>query len=480
MHLDTATGIGHTQELVEQITPEIRAVAGVDSVHWFLGGSGPSFYYNLMQRYDSSPNFAQAMVSMEDFEAANAAIPLLQRRLDDRFPQAQVLVRKLEQGPPFNAPIEIRIYGPDLDTLSQIGDEVRRVVLMTEDVIHARATLSKGRPKARLVVDENQVRRAGLAPVMLASQLQAVTDGVRGGSILESTEELPVRIRIGEQERRTPDDLYRMHLAGTGAGQAVNLASLGHMAYLPSAGTIARRGNERVNTIEAYLRADVLPAGVQAVIESELRAGGIVLPPGYRIEFGGEGAERNAAVGNLLANVGMSAVLLVLTVVLSFNSFRISTIIFAVAGLAPGLGLLTVWSFGYPFGFVVIVGLMGLVGLAINAAIVILAELKSDPLAARGDVAAMMSSVMNCTRHIGSTTITTLGGFMPLILDGGGFWPPFALAIAGGTVLTTILSFFLVPAAFRLFARRRPFAAAAREDRGHFSPAGGSPTARSL
>ena len=324
------------------------------------------------------------------------------------------------------------------------------------------------------------MRRAGLAPVTLASQLQAVTDGVRGGSILESTEELPVRIRIGEQERRTPDDLYRMHLAGAGAGQAVNLASLGHMAYLPSAGTIARRGNERVNTIEAYLRADVLPAGVQAVIESELRAGGIVLPPGYRIEFGGEGAERNAAVGNLLANVGMIAVLLVLTVVLSFNSFRISAIIFAVAGLAPGLGLLTVWSFGYPFGFVVIVGLMGLVGLAINAAIVILAELKSDPLAARGDVAAMMSSVMNCTRHIGSTTITTLGGFMPLILDGGGFWPPFALAIAGGTVLTTILSFFLVPAAFRLFARRRPFAAAAREDRGHFSPAGGSPTAPSL
>ncbi|MBT8056618.1 MAG: efflux RND transporter permease subunit, partial [Gammaproteobacteria bacterium] len=470
VHLDSATGIKHTQDLVERITPEIQAIDGVESLHWFMGGSGPSFYYNLMQRYDSSPNFAQAMLSMRDFEAANAAIPQLQRRLDDRFPQAQVLVRKLEQGPPFNAPIEVRIFGPDLDTLSRIGDEVRRTVLMTENVTHARATLTMGRAKARLVVDENQVRRAGLAPVSLASQLQAVTDGVRGGSILESTEELPVRVRIGEQERRTPDDLYRLHLAGAGAGEAVNLGSLGRVEYLPSAGIIARRGNERVNTIEAYLRADVLPAGVQEKIQSALQAEGIELPPGYRIEFGGEGAERNAAVGNLMANIGMIAVLLVLTVVLSFNSFRISAIVFTVAGLAPGLGLLTVWAFGYPFGFVVIVGLMGLVGLAINAAIVILAELKSDSLASSGDIPAMMDSVMNCTRHIGSTTITTLGGFMPLILDGGGFWPPFALAIAGGTVLTTILSFFLVPAAFRLFATRRAFDVVSREHSGHFSP----------
>ena len=158
-----------------------------------------------------------------------------------------------------------------------------------------------------------------------------------------------------------------------------------------------------------------------------------------------------------MANIGMIVVLLIITVVLSFNSFRMSMIIFSVAGLSAGLGLLTVWAFGYPFGFQVIVALMGLIGLAINAAIVILAELKSNPDAILGEIGPMKKSVMNCTRHIGSTTITTLGGFMPLILDGGGFWPPFALAIAGGTVLTTVLSFFLVPAAFRLFTLARPF-----------------------
>jgi multidrug efflux pump subunit AcrB len=456
VHLDPAAGISVTRDLVDRVSPLIEATEGVESLHWFLGGSGPPFYYNLIQRYDQTPNFAQAMVTMSDFQAANRAIPALQRELDDRFPEAQILVRKLEQGPPFNAPVEVRIHGPNLDTLAEIGDRVRRIMLMTDQVTHARATLSKGRPKARLVVDENQVRRAGLAPVEIAGQLQAILDGVQGGSILESTEELPVRLRIGNEVRRSPDDLYRLHLAG--AGNAVNLGSLGRIEFEPTAGVITRRDGERVNTIEAYLRAGVLPSAVQGDIQAAIESEGLQLPPGYRLEFGGESAERNSAVGNLLANIGLIVVLLVITVVLSFNSFRLSFIVFAVAGLSPGLGLLTVWAFGYPFGFQVIVGLMGLIGLAINAAIVIMAELKSDPNAVLGELDAMTRGVMDCTRHIGSTTITTLGGFMPLILDGGGFWPPFALAIAGGTVLTTILSFFLVPAAFRLFARRRPFA----------------------
>jgi multidrug efflux pump subunit AcrB len=92
-------------------------------------------------------------------------------------------------------------------------------------------------------------------------------------------------------------------------------------------------------------------------------------------------------------------------------------------------------------------------GLAINAAIVILSELKASPAACRGDNAAIFTAVMTCTRHIVSTTITTVGGFLPLVFDSGNFWPPFAIAIAGGTLLTTILSFYFVPAAFTWASR---------------------------
>lgn len=458
VHLDPAAGIESTTGLAREMTAEIHSADGIEAVNWFIGVSAPSFYYNMMQRFDDRPNFAQAMITARDRGAADRAIPALQRHLDDAFPGAQVLVRKLEQGPPFNAPVELRLYGPRLDTLASLGDQVRRIALETEDVIHARSTLVRGRPQSRLVADENRVRRAGLDPVSLAGELQGLLDGVSAGSILETTEDIPVRLRVAESERSRPDALYRLQIAGAG-DRAVNLASLGQLQFEPVADVITRRQGERVNTIELYLRAGVLPAVVQARLQHALAAADLSLPPGYHLEFGGESAERDSAVGNLLANVGLVLVLLITTIVLSFNSFRMSSIVLGVAALAPGLGLLCVWAAGYAFGFVVIVGLMGLVGLAINAAIVIMAELRADPAAARGDRDAMIDGVMNCTRHIGSTTLTTLGGFMPLILAGGGFWPPFAIAIAGGTVLTSLLSFLLVPAAFRWFALRRPLAA---------------------
>jgi multidrug efflux pump subunit AcrB len=457
VYLEPAASLSATREFVDRLSPEIESADGIERVQWFLGGSAPPFYYNLVQSNDQTPNFAQAMVTARDFESANRAIPVLQERLDKQFPEAQILVRKLEQGPPFAAPVEIRIFGPNLDTLSNLGESIKRIALMTEDVIHVRSSQEGGRPKARLVVDENRVRRAGLAPVELAAQLQAVLDGVEGGSIMESTEELPVRLRLGEANGDSPEDLNRLHLAAVGEQPVVSLTSLGDVAYEPAAGAITRRQGQRINTVEVFLRADILPAIVQERMEQALASSDIQVPPAYRLEFGGEGAERDNAVGNLMANIGLIIILLVITVVLSFDSFRLSLIVFAVAGLSTGPGLLCVWAFGYPFGFQVIVGLMGLMGLAINAAIVIMAELKSDPRAILGDPAAIREGVMNCTRHIGSTTLTTLGGFTPLILAGGGFWPPFALAIAGGTVLTSVLSFLLVPAAFRLFALRKPF-----------------------
>lgn len=459
VYLEPAASLASTQDLVARLSPEIEAAEGVERIQWFLGGSAPPFYYNLIQSNDQTPNFAQAMVTTTDFDAANRIIPALQTRLDEQFPEAQILVRKLEQGPPFAAPVEVRIFGPNLDTLSSLGESIKQIALMTEDVIHVRESQSGGRPKARLDVDEGQVRRAGLAPADLAAQLQAVLDGVEGGSIMESTEELPVRLRISEARGGSPEDLNRLHLAAPGPQPVVGLTSLGDISFEPAAGIVSRRQGQRINTVEIFLRAGILPAVVQARIEDALATSDLLVPPGYRIEFGGEGAERDNAVGNLMANIGLIIVLLIITVVLSFNSFRLSLIVFAVAGLSIGPGLLCVWAFGYPFGFQVIVGLMGLMGLAINAAIVILAELKSSPQAISGEAGAIRDGVMNCTRHIGSTTLTTLGGFTPLILAGGGFWPPFALAIAGGTVLTSVLSFLLVPAAFRLFALRRPFEA---------------------
>lgn len=447
VYLAPHASISHTLLEVDKIDRQLRSTAGITRIDWVVGGNAPSFYYNLLQRQQGASHYAQAMVKVDDFATANKLIPQLQKELDRSYPQAQILVRKLEQGPPFNAPVEVRIFGPNLDQLKLLGEQVRKVLSDTPDVIHTRATLSAGAPKVWLQINEDASLMSGLSLTAIAKQVEMATTGINGGSVLEQTESLPVRVRLSDSTREEQTKLSAITLISN-QGKGIPLSAISTSEIEVSRGAIPRRDGQRVNTIEAYITSGVLP---QTVVDSASQAlSNIPLPSGYRIELGGESAKRNEAVGNLMSNLVLVVTLLLATVVLSFNSFRLTGIILFSAMQSAGLGLLAVYSFGYPFGFTVIIGLLGLMGLAINAAIVILAELEQTPETREGDTQMIVELVTSCGRHIGSTTITTIGGFLPLIIAGGGFWPPFAIAIAGGTLLTTLLSLVWVPTMYHL------------------------------
>ncbi|GAA5188944.1 efflux RND transporter permease subunit [Ferrimonas gelatinilytica] len=442
-----------SQAASEQRTRELdrwlRQQPGITQTAWSVGRNIPAFYYNLQQRQQGLANYAQGMITTTDFKVANRLIPRLQSELTARYPDIQVLVRKLEQGPPFEAPIEIRLQGSELPVLDQLGETVRLRLQQHPDILHTRASLTAGLPKVQLQLDETAVRRAGLTLNGINAQLRDNLNGHLGGTILEGPESLPVRVRIGQGQRQGGSDLANL-LIITPTGQWLPLSALGDSVVQSARTDIPRRNGERLNSIQAFVRTGVLPSTVLESVLAQMERDGFALPPGYRLSIGGESAERNNAVGKLLSSVALVMALLVSIVVLSFNSFRLTLVILASALQSTGLGLLCVYLAGYPFGFNVIIGLMGLMGLSINAAIVILAELEASPEAKQGVLAEITAAVARCGRHIGSTTITTIGGFLPLILAGGGFWPPFSIAIAGGTLLTTLLSFLFVPAAYRL------------------------------
>lgn len=458
VYLPLSTSITETERMAGLIDNELAGFEGIKARHWFIGSNAPSFYYNLMQRRDNAQYYAQAMLTMDNFQFANQLVPELQLQLDQKFPEAQIIVRRLEQGPPFNAPVEIRVYGPELEVLANIGEELKRRLLITEHVTHARSTLSDAVPKLWLNLDETILLSVGLSLKDVARQTRAAIDGQSQASVLQETESLPVRVRADNYKTADIESLQNFGLLGNSENHGVTfgtpIATLGDLKMEPIRNSITRRDGSRVNTIEGYLRDGVLPAQVLAEVQQQLEATPLNLPAGYRIEVGGESEKRSEAVSQLIASFGLIGVLLVVAIVMSFDSFRLSAIILMVAIQAAALGVLALGLSGFPFGFTAIIGLMALIGLAINAAIVIIAELKTNRRALSGEVEAIVDSVVNCSRHIVSTTVTTCMGFLPLLLGGGGFWPPFAIIIAGGTLLTTLLSFLFVPAVFRLLASK--------------------------
>ncbi|MEZ9461222.1 efflux RND transporter permease subunit [Vibrio splendidus] len=455
VYMPPQASIYATKNTSEKIDDIIHRYPEVERIDWLVGANFPSFYYNLQARQNNAPYFSQAMVKTENFDQANALIPQLQKVLDEEVPEAQILVRKLNQGPPFTAPVELRMYGENLDTLKAIGEDVRLILAGVPHVTHTRETLQPGTPKVWLKVDEDTAKLNGISLNQFAGMLQTTLTGRESGSVIEGSESVPIRVRVADEARENLAHLsnIRLPISSDVYSTGINVSTLAELELTTSRGAITRRNGQRVNTIEGYIEAGVLPQTV--LNEFQKRLENYQMPSGYTIGFGGESAERDNSVNSLISNVAVVVVLMVLVVVMSFNSFRMSSIIFMVAGLAGGLGLLSVWIFGYPFGFTVIIAMLGIAGLAINAAIVILTELKLDKEASSGNVDAVVEAVMSCTRHISSTTITTVGGFMPLIIAGGGFWPPFAVAIVGGTVLTTLISFYFVPVVYHLMTRNQ-------------------------
>jgi multidrug efflux pump len=447
------TSISENVQIIGDMRTELLRMKEISQVTWYAGESAPTFYYNVVPRRKNTSNYAQAIVQLTTELGTADLIRQLQKEMDSAYPTARILVRQLEQGPPFDAPVEVRLFGPDIDSLRRLGEEIRLVMSEIPEVIHTRSDMSEVVAKVSVSIPEEEAHLAGLTYGHIAAQLSSSLEGATGGSILEETEELPVRVRVANDVRAdlsaiASTDLLAKSRDGIFAG--IPLSAFADITVVPATAAMTRINGRRMNEVKAYLNAGVLPAVAQAEFTRRLDESDFALPPGYSLAFGGEALERNDAVGNLLASVGVLLVMMVATLVLSFGSFRMAGVIAVIAVLSAGPGLGALWCFGFPFGFMAIIGAMGLVGVAINDSIVVLAAIREDKLARTGDRAAVLDVVMRATRHVVATTLTTIAGFIPLLTGGGGFWPPLAIAIAGGVGGATILALYFAPSAYIL------------------------------
>ncbi|MDB9372078.1 efflux RND transporter permease subunit [Nodularia sphaerocarpa] len=461
LELAPASSLGQIEQLTQEVEVKLRSHSEVQKVYWFLGKSAPKVYYNQLTNRENESSFAGAIVQINGI-AGDRFIRKLQTEFNSAFPNARALVRLFEQGPPFEAPIELRIYGSDVDRLQQLSGEIRAVLAEVPTITHIRTRLNDVLPQLALDIDEPEARSRGLSRREIAEQLQIITEGLNGGTILEDTEEVPVRVRLSNSDRADLSQLQSVNLLPSDSEALrrnrngyIPLETVGKLNLIPKNAAITRNNGRRVSTVQGYLTAGTLPANALADFRQRLQKS-FSLPQGYSLEFGGEEAERNSATGGLLGYAIVLGIALVVTLVLSMNSFALAGLIGIVAILAIGLGGLSVWLFGYPFGFNPIIGTVGLIGVAVNDSITVLTALKSDTLAQTGDRSAMVETVIHTTRHVLTTTFTTMAGFIPLILGGGGFWPPLAVVIAGGVGGATILALYFIPSAYLLLPSAKP------------------------
>lgn len=455
--LSAQASIQHSERAARQIRDLLLKHPEIQRVDWVLGESAPSFYYNVIGRFKDSSRYGQALVQVRPDVNTKLLIRKVQKELDEQVPEALIRVRQLEQGPPFNAPIELRWFGEDSEVLRELGDATRQLLMKHPEVLHTQSDLTDSLAKVVFQVDEIAAAKAGFDLNSIARQLDSTLEGRALGSIMEGNEELPTRVRLRSSDRQDLAQIESLEITpeGSKSMSGTPLSALGETRLKSEAASISKLDGRKMNEVRAYITAGVLPSKVLKWCKQQIAEGAIEVPRGYSLEYGGEASKRNEAVGQLLANIGMIVAGTIFVLVFSLKSFRACLVIIGVGGLSVGFGIVGIWAAGFPLGFTAIVGAMGMIGVAINDSIVVLADLRMDEKAGKGDMETVLDIVMRSTRHVLATTFTVAVGFIPLVMDGGTFWPPMAMVISAGVIGATILALYSVPSVHLLMTRRK-------------------------
>ncbi len=453
------TAISATKLVVEDIDQHIRDKDGVKQLTWLVGGSSPSVYYNQMMNKDNSPHYANGVVTTHSVAQAQTLIGELQQELDLLYPQSKIVVRAFGQGPPISAPVGLKIFGPDVEVLNRLGQQVRMAMSNVPGISQSLASVALGEAELMLATSGTNSQLAGLTLVDIARQLQFLMDGQIGGSILEGTEEVPIRIKLANENRDQISDLQTLAMMSdelAAEQRWMPISAIGEFELVPTFASITRENGERVNKVEAFLLPGAMAIDVSNQVRQELEKIEFSLPKGYRMQMAGDADEQNAALGALTTYAPVLLVLMLTTLILSFKSFKLAMVIVSVAVLSVGFGMLSLWISGLPIGFNPLLGCAGLIGVAINGSIVVIAAVNANPAARQGETEEIVLETLGCSRHILSTTFTTVGGFIPLLLfSGGSFWPPLAVVLAGGVGFSVLLSLVFTPLMLSVIFRHK-------------------------
>ena len=426
----------------------------IEGIHFVVGEPGPRVYYNSFNNTQGLAGFANGFVQLGNNETTRVLVSDIQETLRGAFPEAQILATPFEQGPPSPAPIAFFIRGENLATLNEYGNRARAILAQTPGVTFTTAQLKTGAPIVTLNADETATAMSGVRLTGLAGDIRAELEGVPAGSILEGIEELPVRVIAPESRRSEISDLRSKTIGNARPGLGTPISALGDLTLAPQTAEIIRSDGRRVNEIFAYIEPYALPDPINQQFKENLDAAGFELPPGYDWVEAGAASNQSEAMANL-AGLAIPLVLVMLgAVALVFNSFRMAFLVMGVGFMSMGLAFAGVWMFNLPLGFNAILGGLGLLGISINGTIVVLALLNGNEAARNDDVIAQREVVVAATRHIVATTLTTMGGFVPIILQGDVFWMPLATGIAGGVAGAAILALYFTPAMFRIMTMK--------------------------
>jgi multidrug efflux pump subunit AcrB len=430
-----------------------RALVGhpaVKAVMTNVGRGNPQIYYNVASRQQRA-NVGELFVLLREYDgrATEAFLDTLRARLA-AYPAARIEVKEFENGPPIDAPVAIRLTGESLDTLRLLAGRVEGVLRRTPGTMYVDNPLRLRRTDLRVDVDESKAGLLGVTPLEVDRTVRLALAGVEAGRFREPDgDEHPIVVRLpAPAAGQTLDALGDVYVAS--GGGSLPLRQVADVRFAASPPSIQHHDRERAVTVTSFVRTgfntDRVTKRVLAALDS------LALPDGYALTAGGELESREESFGGLGGAIMVAVFGVLAILVLEFKTFKSTLIVASVIPLGVVGGLVALLIGGYSLSFTAVIGFVALVGVEIKNSILLVDF--TNQLREQGvglDEAIRRAGEVRFLPVV-LTTMTAIGGLIPLAAQGSSLYSPLAAVIIGGLVSSTVLSRLVTPVAYKLLA----------------------------
>ncbi|MFN7967606.1 MAG: efflux RND transporter permease subunit [Acidobacteriota bacterium] len=424
----------------------------LQSLTTFLGGGGPRFWFSVSPE-QSQLNYAQILVELHDKHDTNHFVGPLQRALWAGVPGANVDVRQLETGPPIGVPVQVRVSGEDIAYLRRTAEQLKDLFRSLPHTERTRDDWGAPTFAVNLQIDSDKANLAGVTHLDIAAASSTGLSGVPVGTLREEDKQIPIVARLRMEERARIEDIRNLYVYAAQGQQKVPLSSVSRVEFSQETTRIQRRNQFRTITVatfpaEGYLASDVMKLAAPG-LETIRRS----LPPGYRLEIGGEQEEQSKGFAELAVVMLISIASIYLALVMQFRHAVKPLVVFAAIPYGIVGALAALWLMDAPFGFMAFLGVASLVGVIVSHVIVLFDFIEEQHEAGAPLEQALLDAGIMRLRPVLITVGATVIALFPLASHGGPLWEPLCYAQIGGLTVATVVTLLMVPVIYAVFVK---------------------------
>ena len=457
INLPQGSRIEFTSAVVQQIEDYISQDLLVDEeggrgvLDWSAYiGEGPESYDLGYQADEPNTNYAHMLVNTSSGDDNAYVITKIDSFSFENFPDADIKVSRLASGGG-GTPIEILVSGEDPNVLYAIAADLKKSLKEISGTNNVKDNWGPKIKKIVIDIDQDKAQRSGLSNQDIAISLQTGLGGRKTGDFREDEDNLPIILRSTEGEDLSVDRLASLNIFAQASGANVPLIQVADIRPEWQLPVVRRKDLFRTIKISSEIAEGANASQIMSVFTPLLRDAANQWPERYSYELAGDSKNTSDNMGAVIAWLPMCGFIIIMLLIIQFNSFRKTSIVLLTIPLGligVILGLLILRSY---FGFFAFLGVISLAGIIINNAIVLLDRIEIEQAAGKIGLDAIQDAGKQRFRPILLTTFTTILGLIPLYLGGGIMWEPLAVSIMFGLLFGTIITLVLVPVLYSLF-----------------------------